>query len=108
MSDRPSHGLAAALVDALDDDALDALAERLAPRLEARFATSKAKGGPDRWMTTAEAADYLGMTANALHKLTASRALPFAQDGPGCRCYFRRSDLDRWRATRDTPARGGR
>ena len=105
MSAAPSGALAAALVDALDDDALDALAERLAPRLEARFATSKGKGGPDRWMTTAEAADYLGMTANALHKLTAARALPFAQDGPGCRCYFKRSDLDRWR---DSGSRVGR
>lgn len=105
MSPARADALAAALVDALDDDALDALAERLAPRLEAHFATSKAKGGPDRWMTTAEAADYLGMTANALHKLTAARAIPFAQDGPGCRCYFKRSDLDCWR---DSGSRVGR
>ncbi len=80
------------------------LSERLAPRLEARFAQSPNSGaGADRWMTTAEAAAYLGVTPNALHKLTRARAIPFSQDGPGCRCYFKRSDLDRWR---DSSARG--
>ncbi len=106
MSTARADALVAALVDALDDDALDALAERLAPRLEARFARSpRAEAGRDRWLTTAEAAAYLGMSPNALHKLTAARALPFAQDGPGCRCYFKRSDLDRWR---DSGGRAGR
>ncbi len=98
MSTARADALVAALVDALDDDALDVLAERLAPRLKARLAqTPNAEAGADRWMTTTEAAVYLGMTPNAMHKLTAARALPFAQDGPGCRCYFKRSDLDRWR-----------
>ncbi len=98
--------LAAAIIARLDDDALDALAERLAPRLEGLFGRSPVPtADPDRWLTTAEAADYLGMTPNALHKLTAARALPFAQDGPGCRCYFKRSDLDRWR---DSGGRAGR
>ena len=109
MSAAPADSLAAAIIAGLDEAALDALAERLAPRLEARLGHSPATA-PDanRWMTTAEAADYLGMTANALHKLTASRALPFAQDGPGGRCYFKRADLDGWRETRKTLARGGR
>jgi len=90
------NALVSALLTELDDDALDALAERLAPRLEARLARSS-QPDADRWMTTAEAAGYLGMTANALHKLTATRAIPFSQDAPGARCYFKRSDLDRWR-----------
>jgi excisionase family DNA binding protein len=106
VSLRGSHALAAALLDALDDDALDVLAERLAPRLEARIGRrAGAEASGDRWMTTDETASYLGMTPNALHKLTAARAIPFAQDGPGCRCYFRRSDLDRWR---ESGARGRR
>ena len=94
-----ADSLAAALVAGLDDDALDALAERLAPRIEARLGRSRVPAtDAERWMTTAEAADYLGMTTNALHKLTAARAIPFSQDGPGCRCYFKRSELDSWRA----------
>lgn len=89
-----SAPLATALLEALDEDALEALADRLAPRLAKRLRTDT---GEDRWMTSAQAAAYLGMTPNALHKLTAARTIPFSQDGPGCRCYFRRSDLDRWR-----------
>jgi len=105
VSVSPGDTLAAAIVAGLDDDALDTLAERLAPRLEARLGRTPGEASADRWMTTAEAADSLGITANALHKLTAARAIPFSQDGPGCRCYFRRSDLDRWR---DSRARGRR
>ena len=101
MSAPAADTLAAALIAGLDDDALDALAERLAPRLEGRIGRRlEPEVGADRWMTTADAAGYLGMTANALHKLTAARAIPFSQDGPGCRCWFRRSDLDRWRGSR--------
>lgn len=92
--------LTVAIVARLDDAVLDALAERLAPRLEARLARQPgAEVRTDRWMTTAEAADHLGVTPNTLHKLTAARTIPFSQDSPGCRCYFRRSDLDRWRNT---------
>jgi hypothetical protein len=40
---------------------------------------------------------HLGITTNGLHKLTASRSIPFEQDGPNCRCWFKRSELDAWR-----------
>jgi excisionase family DNA binding protein len=53
------------------------------------------------WMTSREAATYLGLTLAALHRLTAARAVPFAQDAPGGKCWFDRADLDAWR-------RGGR
>jgi len=45
-------------------------------------------------MTTAKAAAYLGINVNALHKLTASRSIPFEQARPRARCYFKRSELD--------------
>jgi excisionase family DNA binding protein len=52
----------------------------------------------DAWMTTKQAAEYLGMTPNGLHKLTAARSIPFAQPGGfGGKCYFKRADLDAWR-----------
>ena len=91
----PNGGLAAELgLEAL----VDALAERLAPRVAAQVLDALTGGQEDGWMTTRQAADYLGIRPNALHKLTASRAIPFTQDGAGCRCYFKRSELDRWRA----------
>jgi excisionase family DNA binding protein len=94
-----SH-LASALIAQFDDDALAELAERLAP-----FLPQPTTPESDRWLGTREAAEYLGLTANALHKLTAARAIPFQQDGPGARCWFRREELDAWRRGNSTIAR---
>jgi hypothetical protein len=57
---------------------------------------------PDSWMGTRAAADYLGMTTNAVHRMTAKGhvpgGIPFEQPaGPGGKCYFQRSRLDAWR-----------
>jgi hypothetical protein len=56
----------------------------------------------DGWMDAHTAADYLGLSVNSLHKLTAARAIPLEQDGPGCKLWFARSDLDRWRRGGET------
>jgi uncharacterized protein YidB (DUF937 family) len=71
--------LGRALIDSLDDDALEHLAERLGPRLADLVAAR------------------LGRSPNALHKLTAGREVPFAQDVAGGKCWFLRSELDAWR-----------
>ena len=93
--------LAAALLEALDDDALDRLAERLAPRLAGRLAVGTGpEPEPDRWLPAREAADHLGVSIHALHRLSADRRIPASQDRPGGRLYFRRSELDRWRSER--------
>ena len=86
------------LTVALSAEAIDALADAVAARLHDRLGDQRG-AADDRWLTSREAAAYLGMTVAALHKLTAARAIPFEQAGPGCRCYFRRADLDRWRAS---------
>jgi excisionase family DNA binding protein len=49
------------------------------------------------WITSREAAAYLGLTLAALHRLTAARAIPFEQDAPGGKCWFDQADLDAWR-----------
>jgi excisionase family DNA binding protein len=85
--------LARALLDDLTDDDLAQLAQRIAPYLQ--LAPPPADDG---WLTTKQAAAYLGITTNALHKLTSARAIPFEQAAHGAKCYFRRSDLDGWRA----------
>jgi excisionase family DNA binding protein len=78
------------------EDELDHLADRLADRVVARL-EHRLGGGDSGWMTTKQAAEYLGMSVDALYKLTAARAIPFTQDGARARCYFRRADLDAWR-----------
>ena len=86
--------LARALLDELDGDALAELAARLAPYLPTPAPAE------DRWLTTARAAAYLGITTTALHKHTTARSIPFEQDKPSGKCWFKRSDLDTWRARR--------
>jgi hypothetical protein len=51
----------------------------------------------DGWLDTKAAARYLGLTIHGVHKLTAGRLIPFEQDGPGCRCWFKPAELDAWR-----------
>jgi excisionase family DNA binding protein len=88
-----SSQLAAALLDALDDDALDLLADRLAPRLERRI------GRPaDEWMTTQEAAAYLRIGVSTLHRLARAGTAPAYQDGgPGGKYVFSKAELRAWR-----------
>lgn len=83
--------LAIAFIEALDDDACTHLAERLRPYLRLVAPT------PDEWLDSEAAAAYLSLPRSTLHKLTAERAIPFEQDGPGCKLYFKRSALDAWR-----------
>jgi len=51
----------------------------------------------DAWIDSTTAADYLGLTKPALHRLTSSRSIPFEQDCQGGKCWFKRSELDDWR-----------
>jgi excisionase family DNA binding protein len=48
-------------------------------------------------MDTKQAAEYVGVTVAALHRHTAARTIPFEQDAPGGKCWFKRSELDDWR-----------
>jgi len=96
---RPWSDLAAALIEALDEAALDRLAEKLGPRLAGSLAAG-AGPEPDRWLPAREAAAHIGVSVHALHRLSADRRIPASQDRPGGRLYFRRSELDRWRSER--------
>jgi excisionase family DNA binding protein len=86
------NALARALLADLEDEDLRELAERLAPYLSPQRDDSG-----DAWLSTSEAARYLGVSVHALRKRTAERTVPFVEDEPGGKCYFRRSDLDAWR-----------
>lgn len=90
--------LGLALVEALDDAALERLVELLGPRLVDAVAARLAdRDGGDRWLSTREAAEYAGTTPNALHKAMAAREIEFAQDTPGGKAWFKRADVDAWR-----------
>lgn len=80
----------------VSDEALDRLADLVADRVSLRLAHAQS-AADDRWLTTKEAAGYLGLSVAALHRLTGARQIPFEQSSPNARCWFRRSTLDSWR-----------
>lgn len=84
-----SSDLAQALLEALDDDALDVLAAKLAPRLE---------GDPsaeDGWLRGADRiAAYIDAPRSRVYALTSAGRIPVERDGSSL--IARRSELDRW------------
>ena len=87
---------ATVLVPVLDDQALDTLADLLVPRVSPRPPSDHARA--DEWLDAKRAAGHIGLSIHALHKLTAARSMAFHQEGPGCKLWFRRDELDAWRA----------
>jgi hypothetical protein len=74
---------------------LDALADRIAERVAIHLA--KPHDDLNRWLTTREAAEHLGMHPDTLGRRAAAGTIPNEQEGPGCPRYFLLSELDRWR-----------
>jgi excisionase family DNA binding protein len=95
-SSRTRGGEGAALAEcSILDQLLDHIADRLAAVITDRLVVSDNR--PDEWFDSRHAAEYLGVHRDTLRKLAAERSIPSEQDGPGCKLYFRRSDLDAWR-----------
>jgi excisionase family DNA binding protein len=85
------NAIAQAFIAELDDQALDALAEALAPRLE-RFAQ---KGQVDGWLRGAEQiAAYIGAPRSRVYALVSAGRIPVERDGSAL--IARRSELDAW------------
>jgi predicted DNA-binding transcriptional regulator AlpA len=81
----------------LDDATIESLAERVA---ESVITKLRDEGESDRWLDSREAADHLGISRDAIHKLHAAGVLPSSQEKAGAKLYFKRSELDRWRQER--------
>lgn len=78
------------------DQLLGRLADLVADRLLERPAAAPAAQASD-WMDARDAAAYLGIHRDTIRKLAAERAIPAHQEGPRCKLYFRRDELDEWR-----------
>lgn len=82
--------LASALLDALDDEALDVLAAKLAPRLPGIPATRS-----DGWLRGADKiATYIDSPKSRVYALASAKRIPVERDGSAL--IARRSDLDAW------------
>ena len=100
----PFRSLAAPVhVSHLLDEFIAELAERVAQRIADK--APAARDSVDEWLDSRHAAEYLGVHRDTLRKLAAERSIPSEQDGPGCKLYFRRSDLDAWRHGGGRPRR---
>ena len=76
-----SDALARAVLEALDDDALDHLAEQLAPRIAGSLAP-RADDPQDGYLAPEAAGRYLGVTRKRIYDLTSMRAIePDGRDG---------------------------
>lgn len=81
--------LTAALIAALDDEALDQLAARLASRLGAATATA------DGWLRGADRiAEYIDAPKSRVYALASADRIPVERDGSAL--IARRSSLDQW------------
>jgi excisionase family DNA binding protein len=98
----PQAATSAAPDSPVIDQLLGRLADHVVDRLVARSGT-KTEQPPDGWMDARAAAAYLGVHRDTLRKLAAERAVPVHQDGPGCKLYFRRDELDNWRRSGRAP-----
>jgi excisionase family DNA binding protein len=98
-STSPSRARQAPAEAALLDQLLGRLADLVAERLMEPNGVSTRQAD---WMDARSAAAYLGIHRDTLRKLAAQRAIPVHQDGPRCKLYFRRDELDDWRGS--TPA----
>lgn len=81
---------------ALIDQLLGRLADLVVDRMIGRTAANTS-GRADEWLDARAAAEYLGIHRDTLRKLAAQRAIPVHQDGPRCKLYFNRGELDDWR-----------
>ena len=78
------------------DQILGRLADLVVDRLMERTDAER-NDHTSAWLDARAAAEYLGVHRDTLRKLAAQRAIPTHQDGPGCKLYFRRDELDEWR-----------
>jgi len=88
--------LARTLLLSLDPDDLVLLADMLEPYRQRGHAVSGADAG-DEWLDLRSAAEHLAMPRNAVQRLASERRIPSHHEGPNCKHYFKRRELDEWR-----------
>jgi excisionase family DNA binding protein len=87
--------LAAALLGALDEPALDRLAEVLAPRLTLLIAQRPSVPGRQAaWLDVEGAAGRLACPKSRIYALVSAKRIPHYKDGS--RLLFRPEELDAW------------
>jgi excisionase family DNA binding protein len=98
--------LAKALLEELDDEALDALAMKLAPRLVGLISAAEKQSWPDGLLTCGQAAQRVNVHVETVRRAVRSGALAAGRVGRSPRIAV--TDLDAWLATRPRRGTGAR
>ena len=77
------------------DRALQPFVDAVADIVEQRQLARTPETAPE-WMSVESAARYLDVSPERVRKLVARRTIPHYQEGPGCRVFLRRRELDEW------------
>lgn len=81
----------------IQGEQVSALAALVAELLHTQGQPSATDTWPE-WMNVDTAASYLDCTPERVRKLVARREIPYHQEAPRCRIFFRRQELDTWMA----------
>lgn len=80
---------------AIPEELVEQVAQRILELLEQREAAAD-QPPTSPWLTFAQACTYLGLSRNALYKLTAARAIPCRKKQRGQGLRLHRGELDQW------------
>lgn len=69
---------------------------RLAAEIAAGQLAERAASTWPEWMSVETAARYLDVPVERVRKLKDRLEIPHYQEAPGCRVFFRRTELDEW------------
>lgn len=98
MSENPASALLLEMVRSASDAVKAEIVRLLQPELVRVIESIGAANAPaDAWMDLNKASAYADITTDAMHKHTAAKFVPFAQDVAGGKCWFKRSGIDAWR-----------
>lgn len=78
---------------------LEAIAALVEARVLEHLTKLDVATGIPEWLSVESAARYLDVSPERVRKLIARRAIPHYQDGPACRIFLRRRELDEWMST---------
>src|SRR3954454_24800802 len=76
---------------------IEQVTEKVIERLAADRGASETE-----YLSVKDAGVYLGCTEGRVRKLIERRRIPFTQDGPGCRVFLSRRELDSWMSEAQT------
>lgn len=80
----------------LTPDQLDMLAHRVAEIVRGELPSPSPRTPWPDWLSVDRSADYLGVSPERVRKLIARHQIPFYREGPGCRTFLHRPELDAW------------